>query len=114
MNINLKNHPEAQVQLSTFQGLTGSPTLAWQPSEALESSEAQPRTPSTEPTGLCRPVGPGQCGGQGKRKAGQALGWPQSERPAVGMSWLKNAWEQWGWGEMGWAGKPYSLKALLI
>lgn len=34
------------------------------------------------------------------------------------MSWLKNAWEQWGWGEMGCAGEPYSrelsLKALLI
>lgn len=42
----------------------------------------------------------------------------QSGRPVVGMSWLKNAWEQWGWGETGCAGEPYgqelSLKALLI
>lgn len=64
-------------------------------------------------------MGPGQRGGQGRRKAGQAPGWPEeSERPVVGMSWLKNAWEQWGWGETGWAGKPDSQelgpKALLI
>lgn len=38
----INNSPEAQVQLSPFQGLTGSPPLAWQLGEAPECSEAEP------------------------------------------------------------------------
>lgn len=73
-NPTLGTAPEAPVQLSTFQRHTGSPTLTSQLSTALECSEAEPQIPSTELTELCGPGGPGQCGGQGKGKAGRAPG----------------------------------------
>jgi hypothetical protein len=55
-------------------------------------------------------VGPGQCGtraGQVEGRTGLAAELSCEQCPVVGMSWLKNAWEQ-SRGGLVWAGEPYS------